>query len=263
MADSLLLPLRNCCLACERTTELALLGRCVERFSPGARKKHAEDLKERAADEAMQDRWARGAIRVDEVAKKREGRETGLRETDPPAEEEEDAANAAAGGGGSDPPSGALAVVDRALVDAARSRLPTVDEPGSLLETPLSTPATDETSASTAATSSSLLQTPPLSPSTASSPSLVEGIRSLPTSPAATASISGPFPQSPQRSYSHQPSSATANTPVTGAPGQQAGKRKLWGMSLGTLPAFANPFIHRSDADHSVANVAGGHGRLM
>jgi hypothetical protein len=261
MADSLLLPLRNCCLACERTTELALLGKCAERFSAGARRKHAEDLKERAADEAMQDRWAKGAIRVDEVAKKREGRETGLRETDPPAEEDEDAAQAAAAAAAGEEEvglsSGAILVVDRTLRDAAATQpSSTADEP-SLLETPLSTPATDETSASTATTTtsaSSLPQTPPLSPSAASSPSPAGHIRPLPTSPAA-ASSSGVRPSS-----ARSPPRVHAQPAPTGP---HAGKRKLWGMSLGPLPAFANPFVaHRSEADSGVAGIAGGHGRF-
>ena len=260
MASSLLLPLRNCCHACERSTELALLGKCVEQFSPGARKKHADDLKERAADEAMQARWKKGAIRVDEVAKKREGRETGLRETDPPAEEDEDAFGAAVGEEANP--------VDQTLQSGSATT--TADEPSvHTTETRLSTPATDETLSSTATTTtteaSSLSQTPPLSPSAGLTPSQAHDSRSPPTSPAASspavvvkAGGGGAFVPSGQRP---PPRSPPLQQPSAG---QHPAKRKLWGMTLGPLPAFANPFGagHRSDADSGVAGIAGGHGRF-
>lgn len=195
-------------------------------------------------------------VRVDEVQKKHEGRETGLRETDPVEEEEEEEALGDGDRAGACP----VAVVRNALCGSAPSTRPTTTTTAAaaaptpaavaagwaeakdeavFLETPLSTPATDETSASPSTSPSSAagpLTPPPLSPPSSSAP-LANASR----------------PARPQLA------------PVA------AGKKRFWSLSLGVLPAFHNPFVHKDDGSPpaasagqagSMASVAGGHGRF-
>lgn len=265
IAESVFLPLRKCCAKCQRATDAALKGETPERFSPGALKKHEADLEEAAKDDEMKATWRRGSVggglRVDEVQKKREGVETGLRETEPPIEDDEpeyEAASPAA----IEETAGELATVgEETGSDWLKSStppssilpldpsLPTVDSP---LSTPMTITTTEDdpppsavsTTATTISSPSDTLPTPPLSPCAHPSP-LPQALSDKPTHPV--------------------PSAASPST-------NSSGKHKFWhGLSMPNLHHLSLKDLRGGggsgsatspSADNGLGAIAGGHGRF-